>query len=90
MLRLLIFIGLVYLLYRTVKTLLFPKPTLKGPPGPGNQGRTDDVMVKDPMCQAYFPRRNGVPLRIGGIDYLFCSTACRDRFLEEHRGGSEE
>ena len=42
----------------------------------------DDVMVKDPFCETYFPQRNGIKRVIGGQTYYFCSTECRDKYLE--------
>jgi len=34
------------------------------------------------VCGIYFPQREGVELKRGGQQFLFCSAACRDRFLE--------
>lgn len=79
--RLLLIIVIVYLGYRIVKSWLartLQPPGEKGTPNP----KIDDVMIKDPVCGIYFPRREGVELKQGGQTYLFCSTACRDRFLE--------
>jgi YHS domain-containing protein len=45
-------------------------------------GEIDDVMIKDPYCEAYFPRRSGVHLRQDGQDLYFCSAECRDKFVE--------
>jgi len=39
-------------------------------------------MVKDPMCNVYFARKEGVHARIEGEDMYFCSTECRDRYME--------
>jgi hypothetical protein len=44
-------------------------------------GRIDDVMIKDPQCGVYFPRRDGIVLKSGGDDLLFCSPECRDKYL---------
>jgi YHS domain-containing protein len=82
--RLLIFLGLVYLCYRVLKSWM-----LKHSPAPRtNAGQTageiDDVMIKDPVCEVYFPRKDGVHLKAGGQDLFFCSTACRDKFVHQH------
>jgi YHS domain-containing protein len=45
----------------------------------------DDVMVKDPYCQAYFPERNGLPLEIDGQRLLFCSPECRDAYRRQRQ-----
>jgi YHS domain-containing protein len=39
-------------------------------------------MVKDPQCEVFFPKNEAVRARIGGRDLFFCSTECRDKFLE--------
>lgn len=79
--RLLVFLVLLYLLYRAVKSKMVSKDTS----GPARQQHRppeiDDVMVKDPFCEVYFPKRNGVRLVYDGQELFFCSTQCRDRFV---------
>jgi YHS domain-containing protein len=82
--KLLLLIIIAYLAYRAGKSWLLR--TLQGPAQNGSgRPRIDDVMVKDPVCGIYFPQREGVELNHGGKTYVFCSTACRDRFLEENK-----
>jgi YHS domain-containing protein len=54
--------------------------------GPSDSGRAsaeiDDVMVKDPYCEVYFPKRKGIQLKVKGEDLYFCSPECRDKFIE--------
>ena len=80
--KLLLLMIIAYLAYRAVKSWV-----MRNLQAPGqNDSRhpsIDDVMVKDPVCGIYFPQREGVELRRGGQTVLFCSAACRDRFLEE-------
>jgi hypothetical protein len=52
-------------------------------------GRIDDVMVKDPQCGAYFPRRDGIALKSAGGGLLFCSRECRDKYLAAHPESGE-
>ena len=40
----------------------------------------DDIMVKDPFCGVYFPKRSGVILRKDGEVLYFCSAECRNAF----------
>ena len=83
--KLLLLIIIAYLAYRAGKSLLMR--TLQGPAQDGSRNlNIDDVMVKDPVCGVYFPQREGVELLHGGQTHVFCSTACRDRFLEERKG----
>lgn len=82
--RLLLLIFIVYMAYLAGKAWL--RRTLQAPGANGSrQPKIDDVMIKDPVCGIYFPRREGVELNQGGQSYRFCSTACRDRFLEERK-----
>jgi YHS domain-containing protein len=46
-------------------------------------GEIDDIMIKDPYCEVYFPKRTGVHLKHAGEDLYFCSADCRDKFLAE-------
>lgn len=82
--RLLIVLGIIYLVYRAVKSWLrhhiSSHQTTYGSPA----GEIDDIMVKDPYCEVYFLKRNGVPLRFEGNDLYFCSTECRDKFVASH------
>ncbi|MFO7716229.1 YHS domain-containing protein [Desulfosarcina sp.] len=79
--KLLLLILIVYLAYRAGKSWLMRN--LQAPARNGSLNpRIDDVMIKDPVCGIYFPRREGVEMRHGGQTHVFCSPACRDRFLE--------
>ena len=82
--KLLILIAIVYLAYRAGRAWIVK--TLQTPPGPsaGRRADIDDVMIQDPVCGIHFPRREGVALEHGGKTLLFCSTVCRDRYIEEH------
>ncbi len=81
MIKFLILFGVGYLLYRAMKSWMMPQ----GRPSKnvsGNAGaQIDDVMIKDPYCEAYFPRRDAVHLNLSGNDLYFCSKECRDRYL---------
>lgn len=47
---------------------------------PGN--KTSEAMVRDRICQTFLPRADALKLEKDGKTYFFCSTSCRDRFLE--------
>ncbi|PIE67581.1 MAG: hypothetical protein CSA23_03115 [Deltaproteobacteria bacterium] len=80
--KLLMFTAIVYLAYRAVKSWV-----LRNIKGVGQSRSTgaaiDDVMIKDPVCGIYFPKREGVQVQRGGKQYFFCSNQCRDRFMDE-------
>ncbi|MGD2272737.1 MAG: hypothetical protein PVI06_20235 [Desulfobacterales bacterium] len=81
--RLLIFIAIIYIVYRVAKSWILKNLPPSGPPASeGAAGEIDDIMVKDPYCEVYFPKRKGLHLKIDGEDLYFCSPACRDKFIE--------
>ncbi len=82
MIKFLILFAVGYLLYRSMKTWMFPDARPKKNVSSQAGGQIDDVMIKDPFCEAYFPRRNAVHLKLNGNDYYFCSKACRDRYID--------
>ncbi|MBW2010786.1 MAG: hypothetical protein JRI32_03825 [Deltaproteobacteria bacterium] len=83
--RLLIFIGLVYLCYRALKSRLFPAASMGNKGFRYNVRNIDDVMVKDPYCGVYFPKRDGIPLNVDGKNLYFCSNECRDKFIASQK-----
>ena len=86
--KLLVVIIIVYRVYRAGKAWIKRSFDTLGQGG-ANHPTIDDVMVKDPVCGIYFPRREGVELRHGGQVYLFCSKACRDQFLGHHKQSAQ-
>jgi len=79
--RLLIFLGIIYLCYRALKSWLFQHSAVSKTVAGQAAGAIDDVMIKDPVCEVYFPQRNGIHLQADGQDLYFCSTECRDQFI---------
>ena len=82
--KLLLLIIVAYLAYRAVKSWVLRNLQVPGQGGSLNP-QIDDVMVKDPVCGVYFPQREGVELQDGGQRLIFCSKACRDRYVEDNR-----
>lgn len=85
--RFVLLIIVVYLAYRVVKSWIDRTLPASGPANT-NLPPIDDVMVKDPVCGVYFPRREAVELHRDGKTHRFCSPVCRDRFVEN--GGGED
>lgn len=85
--RFLIILALIYFAYRALKSWMLPGGSSKNKVSREPTGEIDDVMVKDPYCEVYFPKRNGVHLNINGKDLYFCSTECRDKFIAGHSKG---
>lgn len=80
MIKFLILLAVGYLLYRSMKSWMFPDARHKKNVSSRANGQIDDVMIKDPFCGAYFPKRNAVNLKVDGEVYYFCSKACRDKY----------
>ena len=81
MIRFIILFVVGYVFYRALKSWMFPTPSSVKPVAGGAGREIDDVMIKDPFCEAYFPKRNAVPLNFGGEELYFCSLACKDKFV---------
>jgi len=81
--RLLVLMGLLYLCYRFLKSWMLKDKSSQKAAFENKTGKIDDVMVKDPYCEIYFAKKDGVPLNIKGKDVYFCSKECKDKFLEK-------
>ena len=82
MIRFIILAVVGFVAYRAIKSWMFPTPSASEPLTGGNAREIDDIMIKDPYCEAYFPQNQAVNLRFDGQDLQFCSTRCKDKFLE--------
>ena len=83
--RLLILLGIIYLCYRALKSWMLQAGSPKKTVFDKTASQIDDVMIKDPYCEIYFPRKDGVHLRINGKDLYFCSEECRDKFEAQYK-----
>lgn len=89
MIRIIILAVVGYVFYRALKSWMFPGPGASKTVADKNIGKIDDVMIKDPFCEAYFPKRDAVHLNFGGKDLYFCSAACKDQFITAHSENEE-
>ncbi len=81
MLRLIIFIGIIYAAYRIGKSWQ-GQNFFSINKGKGHEARQiNDIMVKDPFCNTYFPKKDGFHLKRNGQNLYFCSTDCRDKYI---------
>jgi YHS domain-containing protein len=79
--RLLIFTILGLVIYRVVKSRLISTGHYNNPNV--NLQAVDDVMIKDPICGAYFAQRNGVTLNTSQEVVYFCSNECREKYAAQ-------
>jgi uncharacterized protein len=84
MIRFVILAVVGYMAYRALKSWMFPNASSSESVAGRNVGEIDDIMIKDPYCEAYFPKKDAVHLKFDGKDMQFCSTECRDKFLADH------
>jgi YHS domain-containing protein len=83
MIKLLILSAVAYLFYRAFKSwfLLHAGPQKESIEKAAPEA--EDVMVKDPVCEVYVPKREAVHIQFEGNDLYFCSDLCRNHFLEK-------
>ena len=81
MIKFLILFCVAFLLYRSLRSWIFSDSSKKKTVSGKATGQIDDVMIKDPYCEAYFPKRNAVHLNVKGNDLYFCSKECREKHL---------
>ncbi len=79
MIKLLFLGALAYLFYTMAKPWLSKHFSIHI--SNGEREEIEDVMIKDPHCQTYFPKRQGVAAIISGQEVFFCSKECRDKYL---------
>ncbi|MBN2031689.1 MAG: hypothetical protein JW836_00310 [Deltaproteobacteria bacterium] len=79
--RFLIYLFLVYIAYRIIRSLLRPKREI-------SPGDVIDEMVKCSFCETYVPRREAIKRIVGREPRNFCSEACADKYARL-RSGSE-
>jgi hypothetical protein len=85
MIKLIIIIAIIYFGYKAAQKklsgLFGPDPSVSGK----SKEQIDDVMLKDPVCGVYFPKKDGVPLKVGDEKLYFCSVECRNQYLESKK-----
>ena len=82
MIRIILLAVVAYVFYRALKSWMFPNPDPSKSVAEKKAGAIDDVMIKDPLCEAYFPKRNAVHYNDNGEDLYFCSDQCKDQYIQ--------
>jgi YHS domain-containing protein len=80
MFRLLLGLGLGYMGYWVIKKVAISLGLWPQAPRP-LEDREPDVLVQDPVCHTFIPRREALKTEKGGKMYFFCSEGCLKRFL---------
>ena len=85
MFRLLLGLGLGYLGYVVVKKVAVSLGLWPQAPRPLDKNREPDVLVQDPVCKTFIPRREALKAEKNGATYFFCSEGCLKRFLSSDK-----
>ena len=80
MFRFFVFITLIYLLYKVIKTVGKLKPA----ENENYQFKASSVggedLVEDPVCHTYVPLSQAFKKEISGNNYYFCSKQCSEKY----------
>ncbi len=80
MFRLLLGLGLGYVAYVVVKKVAISLGYWPQGSRPLDRNQEPDVLVQDPVCKTFIPRREALRMQRDGMDYFFCSEGCLKRF----------
>ena len=83
MIRLLLYVLVFYLAYQLLKSL--GRSLFRPREESNDRFEQDTDLIKDPHCGAYFLKQKGVKANVNGNPVYFCSPACRDAYLLQHR-----
>lgn len=84
--KLILLIVAVYLGYRVLRAWIYGSVSRHRFPSDAAHGQIDDVMVKDPVCEVFFPKKEGVRAQVDGEEIYFCSARCKEKFFENRKG----
>ena len=80
MVRLLIFVFLIYILYSLVKKVFGSGSRIsRSKPSSG----VISEMVQDPYCKIYIPKNEAYRTVLGGKEMFFCSKECAEKYKEK-------
>jgi uncharacterized protein len=69
-------IFLVFRFFKALNKAARPQRTAK---------RVSGTMVKDEFCNTYLPKEDAIREVYKGKEYYFCSSECRQKFLEQKK-----
>ncbi|MGO9394646.1 MAG: YHS domain-containing protein [Desulfobaccales bacterium] len=83
--RLLSGLILGYLIYWVVRRVAQSLGLWPQPHRPVAKREEPDVLVQDPVCQTFIPRKEALRAEKDGKVYFFCSEGCLKRFQRSGR-----
>jgi YHS domain-containing protein len=81
MFKILLGLGLGYIGYVIIKQVAASLGLWPQAPRPLDKEGEPDVLVQDPVCKTFIPRREALRAEKDGASYFFCSEGCLKRFL---------
>lgn len=85
MFKFLLYLGLGYMVYLIIKPLARSLGLWPQAPRPVTKDQGPDLLVQDPVCKTFIPRREALRAEKGGTTYFFCSEGCLKRFLSSDK-----
>ncbi|MBW1719799.1 MAG: YHS domain-containing protein [Deltaproteobacteria bacterium] len=79
------FLILYYVIKGFLKSLKSRKVLKTGSKQAGKQPPIIDVLVQDPVCGVYCPKKDALTLNWQGKTYYFCSDKCRNEFRDQKK-----
>lgn len=81
-LRIIVLAILIFILYRLI---IGPKKKKSSSSREGQKNSIErDVLVEDPVCHSYVPKKEAIRGVKEGKTYYFCSENCARSFLEDN------
>ncbi|MBW1614982.1 MAG: hypothetical protein JRJ49_00295 [Deltaproteobacteria bacterium] len=84
--RLLIFLSLIYLCYILLKSR-WKSSGKKSAINKEMEKTADDIMIYDPCCKIYYPKKNCIAFKDKDKILYFCGKECKNKFLEDRKKG---
>lgn len=81
LIRFIIFLVLIYLLYRIIKYFRMAKAVKMNNCQFKSKPAVGEDLVEDPACHTYIPVSQAYPKEIAGKNFYFCSKECRDGYI---------
>ena len=82
MLKIVLYAFLAYIIFLVFR---FFRALNKASKPPRASKRISGIMVKDETCNTYLPKENAIREVYKGKEYYFCSSECRQKFLEQKK-----
>lgn len=87
-LRIIILAILIFILYRLIIGPKKKRSPFSRSKGEDVETTRRDILVEDPVCHSYVPKKEAIRGYKGGETFYFCSEGCAQTFLEDTKDDS--